>query len=206
MTATTKQTLFQKVTSILRPSLTELLFMGGFIIAMFLFAATTAYLEELAVVAEVQNLFSAIAEKIGIFLDTPLVTNIVTIFFWALIGLIIFSLVWSMLVVLMDVKNDIVVAEYFVHPRSFHKSDFLLAAISRRVILVTAYAIIAVYAYLLLRSLPIVFESIRNLFLQDKNNLAMYALTTTLALGSWILGWHLILVVRRFSVSLLKDV
>jgi hypothetical protein len=201
-----KQSHAQKILSIVRISGTELVIAACVIAILMLIGAVSAYLEELSAVAEVRTLFSLIGENIGDFFNTPLVTNIVTLFFWGLVGLILYSLLWSLFVMFMDISSDIVVSQYFVHPRSFHKSNFLLAALSRRVIVITAYLVIGIYILLLLGSLPIIYNSIRMLFIQGWDGLAATTLSSVLAFGSWLLGWHLVVIVRRLSIRLTNEV
>jgi hypothetical protein len=201
-----KQSHAQKILSIVRISGTELVIAACVIAILMLIGAVSAYLEELSAVAEVRTLFSLIGENIGDFFNTPLVTNIVTLFFWGLVGLILYSLLWSLFVMFMDISSDIVVSQYFVHPRSFHKSNFWLAALSRRVIVITAYLVIGIYILLLLGSLPIIYNSIRMLFIQGWDGLAATTLSSVLAFGSWLLGWHLVVIVRRLSIRLTNEV
>jgi hypothetical protein len=200
-----KQTRAQKIFSLIRISLIETILAILFTIIISLIALISIYMEELEIVGDVRSMFNTVTENIGTLLDTQLATNVVTLFFWGTIGLIIYSLFWSLFVMLFDIRSDIVVSQYFVHPRSFHKSNFWLAAMSRRVILITAYIVIGLYVILLMRSLPIVYESVRSLFVLGLNDLPNTTLSGLLAFGSWLLGWHLIVVVRRFSLSFTKE-
>jgi hypothetical protein len=201
-----KQTRLQKILNVVHISSAELIIAACATAILMLAGAVSAHLEELSAVSEVRAIFGSIGENIGDFFNTPLVTNLVTLFFWGLVGLILYSLLWSLFVMFMDISSDIVVSQYFIHPRSFHKSNFWLAALSRRVIIFTSYLVIGIYILLLLGSLPIIYESIRVLFIQGWDGLAATTLSSVLAFGSWLLGWHLVVIIRRLSLKLTKEV
>jgi hypothetical protein len=201
-----KQSRLEKLLSLIRVSLPEAVLGLILITGLLLAAATSAYLTNFPLLSDLQSSFNTFTDQLGAELDTPFVTNVVSLFFWALVGLTLYSLLWALFVVLIDLRNDIVVSEHFLHPRSFHKSDFWLASISRRIIIVTAYTVIAAYIFLLLSSLPIVYDTFRDLFLQGFQQLPMTTLSSLLAFGSWLLGWHVVIVIRRFSVSIAKEV
>lgn len=50
---------------------------------------------------------------------------------WFLIGTITYIVAWSIITMLIDISNDIKVSNSFVHPNSFHKSDYWLSIMSR---------------------------------------------------------------------------
>lgn len=196
----------EKLVSLLKPSLPEVVIGISIVVVLLLAGAISAYLEHFPLIADLRTNFNALTQDIGEALDTQFVTNLVSLFFWALVGLSVYSLLWILFVVIIDLRNDIVVSEYFLHPRSLHKADYWVATLSRRVIVLTGYIFIGLYVILLLWSLPIMYESTRNLFLQETSTLFGAAVYCLLALGSWLLGWHLVLIVRRFSISLTKEV
>jgi hypothetical protein len=196
----------QRIFNLVRINLVELIIGVGFIAILFLIAAVNVYMVEMELVSDLRNSISITLEQVGTFFDTPLVTNAVTLFFWGTVGLLLYTLLWSLFVMFVDVRSDIVVSEYFVHPRSFHKSNFWLATLSRRIVLVTAYLIIGIYIVLLFRSFPIIFESVSTVFSQGLRSLPSTSFQSILAFASWLLGWHLIVVVRRFSLTLTKEV
>lgn len=53
---------------------------------------------------------------------------------WFFIGTITYIIAWSVITMLIDISNDIKVSSSFVHPKSFHKSDFWLSILSRAVL------------------------------------------------------------------------
>lgn len=65
--------------------------------------------------------------------------------FWFIIGGIIYTLVWAISTIVIDIRNDLRISESFVHPRSFHKSDFWASIIARTA--VRAIASIALIFY-----------------------------------------------------------
>lgn len=65
--------------------------------------------------------------------------------FWFIIGGIAYTLVWAITTIIIDIRNDLRVSETFIHPRSFHKSDFWVSIISRT--LVRAFSGIALLFY-----------------------------------------------------------
>lgn len=58
--------------------------------------------------------------------------------FWFFIGTVTYIIAWSVITMLIDISNDIQVSSSFVHPKSFHKSDFWLSIVSRIVLRASA--------------------------------------------------------------------
>jgi hypothetical protein len=54
--------------------------------------------------------------------------------FWFFIGTITYVVAWSVITMLIDLSNDVKVSSSFVHPKSFHKSDYWLSIASRIVL------------------------------------------------------------------------
>ncbi len=171
-----------------------------------LIAVANIHLENAKFLNELHELQDSATQFIQGILNTPTAISGLTLLVWMIIGLIVFSLSWALIVILMDIRNDFVVSEYFVHPNSFHKSNYWFAVMSRAILTVTVYAVIFLYVFLLLRSVPIMYSSLRTLIGEGLEGFAISALSALLALGSWLLGWHLIAVVWRFGILLNREI
>jgi len=51
-------------------------------------------------------------------------------FFWAIVGILIYSLYWFVKSIAVNFRNDIVVGEYFVHPENFSKKRYWISIAS----------------------------------------------------------------------------
>ena len=58
--------------------------------------------------------------------------------FWFLIGTVTYVIAWSLITMLIDISNDIKVSSSFVHPKSFHQSDYWVSILSRVILRVAA--------------------------------------------------------------------
>jgi len=54
--------------------------------------------------------------------------------FWFIIGTVTYILAWSLITMIIDISNDIKISNSFVHPKSFHQSDYWLSIASRIVL------------------------------------------------------------------------
>lgn len=54
--------------------------------------------------------------------------------FWFIVGGITYAIAWAAITITVDLKNDIRVSSTFIHPRSFHQSDFWLSIIARTIL------------------------------------------------------------------------
>lgn len=50
---------------------------------------------------------------------------------WFIIGTVVYIIAWSIITIVVDVNRDIKVSSSFVHPNSFHQSNYWLAIIVR---------------------------------------------------------------------------
>lgn len=57
--------------------------------------------------------------------------------FWFFIGTVTYVTAWSTITMIVDLSNDIQVSSSFVHPKSFHKSDYWLSILSRIILRVS---------------------------------------------------------------------
>lgn len=85
--------------------------------------------------------------------------------FWFFIGTTTYIIAWSIITMLVDLSNDIKVSSSFVHPKSFHQSDYWLSILSR-IILRTAAGITLVFygVFWILGFAPVWIISIQALF------------------------------------------
>lgn len=54
--------------------------------------------------------------------------------FWFIIGGITYAIAWAALTITIDIRNDIRISSTFIHPRSFHQSDYWASIIARTVL------------------------------------------------------------------------
>jgi hypothetical protein len=64
-----------------------------------------------------------------------------TILLWFGAGGLIYVLGWAVMVISVDIYNDIVVSSSFIHPRSFHQSNYWFAILTRSLLRVSAFTI-----------------------------------------------------------------
>jgi hypothetical protein len=51
--------------------------------------------------------------------------------FWFIVGGIVYAIAWAIITIVVDIRNDIRISSTFIHPRSFHQSDFWLSVVAR---------------------------------------------------------------------------
>jgi hypothetical protein len=85
--------------------------------------------------------------------------------FWFFIGTITYIIAWSMITMLIDFSNDIKISSSFVHPKSFHKSDYWLSILSRFVLRSTAGITLVFYGvFWVVGFAPVWMQSFQALF------------------------------------------
>jgi hypothetical protein len=85
--------------------------------------------------------------------------------FWFFIGTITYIVAWSMITMLIDLSNDIKISSSFVHPKSFHKSDYWLSILSRFVLRSTAGITLVFYGvFWVVGFAPVWMQSFQALF------------------------------------------
>lgn len=65
--------------------------------------------------------------------------------FWFIIGTLTYIISWSLITLAVDTYNDIRVSKAFVHPRSFHQSDFWVSIMGRAILRVTSGVALTFY-------------------------------------------------------------
>lgn len=61
---------------------------------------------------------------------------------WFLVGAVIYILLWAAIVIIIDGYNNILVSTAFIHPKSFHQSDYWAAIAGRALIRASAWLLI----------------------------------------------------------------
>lgn len=85
--------------------------------------------------------------------------------FWFFIGTVTYVIAWSIITTLIDLKNDIEVSSAFVHPKSFHQSDYWVSIASRAVVRGASGIALVFYAVFWVAALgPAWLQSVRALF------------------------------------------
>lgn len=86
---------------------------------------------------------------------------------WFLIGSVVYMLVWALVTILVDMSRDIRVAKSFVHPNSFHQSEYWFSVAGRTTIRVAGAIALIIYGVIWGTSFaPIWIQSFETLFAQ----------------------------------------
>jgi hypothetical protein len=76
--------------------------------------------------------------------------NVSAVAFWALIGAVLYILIWSLVVIIVDSYNNLLISTRFVHPDSFHQSSYWAAIMARSLMrVVGAGVLLVVFMWLL---------------------------------------------------------
>lgn len=62
-------------------------------------------------------------------------------FLWFALGSILYLLFWTLIVTIVDGYNDIIVSTRFMHPRSFHQSDYWTAIVGRAFVRIAGFGL-----------------------------------------------------------------
>lgn len=101
--------------------------------------------------------------------------------FWFLLGTLAYFLIWFTINLLVDTYNNILISAAFVHPRSFHQSDYWVAVTGRG--LVRLSALIAFFFYALFWVLvlaPVWQGNFNTVIISPASTAGIVALATTL--------------------------
>jgi len=86
---------------------------------------------------------------------------------WFLIGAVVYMLLWTLATILIDMQRDIRVSSSFVHPQSWHKSDYWLSVAGRATIRLAGAIALVVYGVIWGTSFaPVWITSFETLFAQ----------------------------------------
>lgn len=67
--------------------------------------------------------------------------------FWFIIGVIVYSLLWAITTLIVDIKNDVRITMTFVHPSSFARSHYLASTIGRTILRWSIAGVGLLYAF-----------------------------------------------------------
>lgn len=85
--------------------------------------------------------------------------------FWFLIGTVTYVIAWSIITLIVDITHDVEVSSSFVHPKSFHQSDFWLSVLSRMVLRAAAGIALVFYGVFWVAAFaPVWLASFQSLF------------------------------------------
>lgn len=100
---------------------------------------------------DTQELFRMLEEAIANIIRTITVSiggNRLLLFgLWFLVGAGVYIMLWFIANILIDMYNNIVVSAAFVHPQSFHQSEYWVAIAARTVLRVIAALALVSYLY-----------------------------------------------------------
>lgn len=110
--------------------------------------------------------FQAAKESLfGFFNQTDGWGRIFLFAFWFVIGTVTYVVAWSVITMMIDLRNDLEVSSSFVHPKSFHQSDYWTAIASRVVLRASAgISLLAYGSFWVAGFAPVWTASIQSLF------------------------------------------
>lgn len=125
----------------LSPTKTEsILYVFAGLILIFA-AKTTSLFDSLTVNVgahdEIERVWLGLVDKMNNYSDVS------GAFFWFLAGAILYLIIWITAVILIDWYNDVLVSTSFIHPRSFHQSEYWTAIVGRFFIRVASGILLA---------------------------------------------------------------
>jgi hypothetical protein len=101
--------------------------------------------------------------------------------FWFCIGTVTYIIAWSIITMLVDLSNNIKISSSFVHPKSFHKSDYWLSIVSRLVLRATAGIALVFYGvFWILGFAPVWMDSFQALFARGSSTVHISDFITAL--------------------------
>lgn len=122
--------------------------------------------------------------------------------FWFIVGAVVYILLWFIANVLIDSYNNIVISAAFVHPKSFHQSEYWAAILARTVLRTVAAIALISYTYFWFKALlPALEQAYKVSFAQLSAGSIINGIATTLTI---ILSLHICTIFYRI-VRLSKD-
>lgn len=154
----------------LRPEIEELIVYVLTIVAMLGYAAYQVAVRG-SIGADTQDLttsFTGVRESFLSFLSQNDALGTYFLFgLWVGIGAVVYMLSWALITVLVDMSRDIRVSSSFIHPRSFHQSNYWLFVIGRNVVRIVAGITLIFYGVVWGTSFaPVWIQSFETLFAQ----------------------------------------
>lgn len=121
---------------LLKPSFIEIVVLGILSLVVIIIGAYDQLANWFFLVPDVQNeVESAFSERFDEFLilvdEFSFTAIVVSGLIWSVIGAFAFAVLWVVINVLADLKNNLKVSASFVHPKSFHQSTFWGAYVYR---------------------------------------------------------------------------
>lgn len=143
-----------------------------------------------------ENVYELIRTFINKFFDISYIGAVGTFIVWALFGLIVYCLIWILTVIFVDARNNIVISEAFIHPDSFHKSNYWSALLMRRVLYFFIMFGSLLFLIFLISVIPVLISSF--VFIKDElfDNTEI-ALASLIVPFMWLIGWHILVIMRR---------
>jgi hypothetical protein len=107
---------------------------------------------------------TAISERFELFLESidqiAFSADILTTLMWSMVGAFLFMVIWFLINIISDIKNNVKVSVSFKHPDSFHQSSFC-GAVALRLFFKSAVIIFLLSAAVLFITnfLPVIFTA-----------------------------------------------
>lgn len=102
--------------------------------------------------------------------------------FWFLLGTFAYFAIWFTINLLVDAYNNILISAAFVHPRSFHQSDYWLAVTGRAIVRLSALIALVFYTlFWVLILAPVWQDNFNAVIVAPASRTGLIALGTTLA-------------------------
>lgn len=99
-----------------------------FMIGAYLYSSMTTDSQAVSIADMLRSSFTIYLDQFDTQDWAPALT---TFLFWLLIGSLVYILFWHVLTFIINVYNDVVITKTYVHPRSFHASEYWYAIAGR---------------------------------------------------------------------------
>lgn len=114
---------------------------------------------------------------------TSALDNVSSVLVWAVIGATVYLVIWAIIVLSIDAYNDLVISTRFVHPESFHQSDYWMAIMLRFFLRAAGFVLIgALTIWLFADGLPLLFGIAYNVWSDSSVYRAVLIIIATIAL------------------------
>ncbi len=139
-------------------------------------------------------------------LNTRFMADLVNFGLWIVIGAIVISLLTAAVTVIINLRNDISLSLFFVHPASFHQKSFWASTLFRRATKIAYYCLLTIYSFILLKGTIGVYETMGAAAEQVSPHSKPIILDAILLSCLWLLGWHMLAVFHRLFKALIKKI
>lgn len=126
-------------------------------------------------------------------------SSIASFLLWGLVGIVLYLVAWTLIVAYVDTKNDLVIGEMFVHPDSFHKKDYWVSVLGRKLCVVFGIVAVPLFLFGLLITIPNLATALDFYGSTRAWNIS-YLAQQIAFIAAWFTCLHLLVVSRRIYI------